>query len=244
MTVTSLTADKQAEKPSAPAISDIIEWDCANWGRCIGFWEEAATLAPGATALAIGERHCGLSLWLASRGLRVHCTDLEGPSPRAREAHRRFGVTDSIQYEAANILALPYADASMDVVVFKSVLGALREYPKQRQAMAEVLRVLKPGGILFMAENLRASALHRLARKHFIFWATYWRYIALDEIGELFAGFDVLRSCSFGFLGAFGRTEAQRGLLGKADRLLSPCVPADWHYVVSMVAIKPRASRE
>jgi SAM-dependent methyltransferase len=228
-----------AEKSPTPRISDIIEWDCANWGRCLGFWEEAAPLTPGARALAIGERNGGLSLWLASHGLHVHCTDLNGPGPKARETHQRFGVSDSVQYESANVLSLPYFDGSMDVVVFKSVLGALREYPAQRQAMREVLRVLKPGGVLYMAENLRASAVHRLARKRFVVWATYWRYIALDEIEELFTGFHILRSRSYGFLGTFGRTEAQRGLLGKADRLISACVPSRWRYIVFVVARKP-----
>jgi SAM-dependent methyltransferase len=231
-------ASLSPNRPIAPSINDIVEWDCANWGQCIGFWEEAVPLVPGATALAVGERNGGLSLWLASRGLHVHCTDLKGPAPQAQEIHRHFGVSDFVQYESANMLSLPYEDASMDVVAFKSVLGALGKYSAQEQALREVHRVLKPGGVLYMAENLQASPLHRWARNRFVAWAGYWRYISLGEIGELLTGFNVLRSRSFGFLGAFGRTEAQRGLLGMADRLVSPCVPTNWHYVVFLVGQK------
>jgi SAM-dependent methyltransferase len=45
--------------------------------------------------------------------------------------------------------ALPYDDASMDAVVLTAVLG---EIPDQDAAMAEIARVLKPGGRLVVGE--------------------------------------------------------------------------------------------
>lgn len=231
-----MVASHSPQNSPSPTLREIIEWDCATWGQCIPFWEEVCSLIPGSTALAVGERGGGLSLWLASRGLRVHCTDLNGPKPQAREAHARYGLLDVIQYESANILSLPYPAASFDVVAFKSVLGALREYSAQRKAMSEVHRVLKPGGVLLMAENLVGTPLHRWTRKRFVRWAEYWRYIELGEIPELLGGLRLFDLRTAGFLGAFGRTETQRNLLAIADRLIT--VPAKWRYAVFLIARK------
>jgi len=49
--------------------------------------------------------------------------------------------------------------------------------------------VLKPGGWLLFAENLKGSMLHRLLRKTFVRWANYWRYLVYRKDLDLFRDF-------------------------------------------------------
>jgi len=66
-----------------------------------------------------------------------------------REANRR-GVTN-VQPALGDAQNLPYADDSFDGVVLITVLG---EIPDQDRALAEISRVLKPGGRLIVGEML------------------------------------------------------------------------------------------
>jgi ubiquinone/menaquinone biosynthesis C-methylase UbiE len=64
-----------------------------------------------------------------------------------REANRR-GITN-VEPALGDAQSLPYADGSFDAVVLITVLG---EIPDQDRALAEVTRVLKPGGRLIVGE--------------------------------------------------------------------------------------------
>ena len=119
-------------------------------------------------ALDLGSRNGGLSLFLALRGSQVVCSDLNGPSDNVKKLHQKHSVSSLVSYAAVNVTSIPYPDLYFDVVVFKSVLGALQTYPNQTKMMQEIYRVLRPGGELWFAENLVASPLHMLARKLFV----------------------------------------------------------------------------
>ena len=81
---------------------------------------------------------------------------------RERAAAERLDVT----FETADAEALPYADASYDVVL--SVFGAMFA-PDQPQTASELLRVCRPGGLIglaawtpegFLGDWFRATAVH------------------------------------------------------------------------------------
>src|SRR5919197_125579 len=78
-----------------------------------------------------------------------------------RRAKRRASATgrhlDFVQAFAEN---LPFEDNSFDTVVSTLVLCSVRD---QDQALAEIRRVLKPGGELIFMEHVRADE-DRLAR--------------------------------------------------------------------------------
>jgi hypothetical protein len=98
---------------------------------------------------------------------------------------------------------------------------------------------LKPGGVLLFAENLTSTALHHFARSRFMGRKATWHYFALRELGEMLSPFRSFDMTTFGFLGCFGRSEAQRRFLGKLDRaLFDKLVPAHWHYVAAAIAYK------
>lgn len=166
---------------SKEQLHDIIEWDVVYWSKGLEYFSGTGYDFNEKYSLAIGERHGGLSLWMALNGASVVSTDLNGVSEEAKKKHTHYGVDKNITYREANVLSLDFPSNTFDVVMFKSVIGALGEKQLQQQAISEIRRVLKPGGVLFFAENLVSSPLHGWLRKKFINWAGYWRYITIQE---------------------------------------------------------------
>jgi SAM-dependent methyltransferase len=189
------------------------------------------------TALEIGSRHGGLSLWLALCGATVVCSDLDGPTDAAKQKHARYGVSDRVTYEQADARRLPY-ERTFDLIVFKSVLGGVAsDRAQQRLAVGQMYRALKPGGELWFAENLVASPLHRCLRTRCLSWGRRWRYVSIGDLIDFLSPFAAVHLDASGVLGAFGRTEQQRSILSRADRLLmNAIVPAAWRYIAIGVA--------
>lgn len=59
----------------------------------------------------------------------------------------------TVNFQAANVLHLPYEDGYFDVVSSSRCLMALLDWELQKQALVEVARVLKPGGTLVLMEG-------------------------------------------------------------------------------------------
>jgi SAM-dependent methyltransferase len=124
----------------------------------------------GLDVLDVGTGRSTLPRWMASRGARV--TTLDHPSPIEAPPSGWLGRLDSwfepaarrhTPFVGADMMALPFADASYDVVTCFSVLEHLdtelparRYVPPARQAerlqqtLAELVRVLRPGGHLYL----------------------------------------------------------------------------------------------
>nr|WP_325298173.1 class I SAM-dependent methyltransferase [uncultured Oscillibacter sp.] len=231
----------------------VIEWDIITWGRAVDFWNtdklSSAEKRGGggmssskghSLVLDIGSRGGGLSLLFARLGYRVHCTDLTDPKESAGPLHRQYGVEDRIVYRALDALELDAVD-QYGIICFKSVLGGVGHdghYDAQEKMMENIYRALKPGGYLLFVENTTASALHRFFRRRFVPWGKSWRYITLAEAQTLCRQFSEVRSKSFGFLSAFGRSGRQRAVLGSVDALFDRFLPAGMKYCVSVVAKK------
>lgn len=220
-----------------------FQWEVRTWSRAYPLWHRTLAALPPERrrALALGERDGGLSLMLAEHDLATVCSDLRGPTDRAKAMHETFGRDEWITYEHIDTLAIPKPDASFDVVVFKSMIGALGTREKQAQALREMHRVLKPGGVLLFAENLTGTALHRWLRKRFVAWDSYWRYLRLPEDMDLFVPFGTVDLHTTGLLANFGRSEWQRDLLARLDALIVPLLPAGWRTVVYGIATRSSA---
>lgn len=101
------------------------------------------------------------------------------PDPLRAEQARQAGVKAAkqlgipVQVDVAPAESLPYAAASFDAVVSTLVFCSVAD---QRQALAEIERVLRRGGVLWMVEHVRpqTEALARLAS----FATPGWRRIA------------------------------------------------------------------
>jgi SAM-dependent methyltransferase len=210
----------------------VVGWDIRNWSHALPFWQRYIDRHHPRRALAIGEREGGLSLWLASQDIEVVCTDLDGSLEAARRSHEQFGVGQLVTYEAVDVTAIPHPEQSFDLVMFKSVIGALQTKERQFQAINEMHRVLRPGGILLFAENLVGTRFHRWLRSRFVRWGQRWRYLHLEQDLDLFADFDEVEFETWGVCGLLGRDEAQRDRLGRIDDWVSPRVPRAWRYIV------------
>ena len=92
----------------------------------------------GTTMIALAEAH----------GCRITGLDM---NPKALEKARAniaaHGLNDVIDVVEGNALALPFPDATFDVVINEAMLTMLPRENKAK-AIAEYFRVLKPGGVL------------------------------------------------------------------------------------------------
>jgi 2-polyprenyl-6-hydroxyphenyl methylase/3-demethylubiquinone-9 3-methyltransferase len=108
-----------------------------------GALEQLGVEPRGRRALDLG---CGgglLAEELARLGLRVEGVDPSGPSLLTARAHAEASGLD-VGYVRGTGEALPFADASFDLVVCCDVLEHVSDLPR---VIAETARVIKPGGV-------------------------------------------------------------------------------------------------
>lgn len=222
-------------------IADIIEWDVENWQHALFFWEkQLPDNNQQLKCLELGGRSGGPSLWLASKGYEVICSDLENPEENAKKLHSKYDLSGTIRYEAISATDVPYKN-ELDIIVIKSIIGGISRSGHdelQQKVIDECYKALKPGGKLLFAENLEASAFHRSARKKFTKWGGEWNYLKFKNVPQLFSHWKKVHFETVGFLATFGRSEKQRRFLGKIDKLLKPITPKKLRYVVYGVAEK------
>ncbi len=94
------------------------------------------------------------------------------PEPRLREVAREAAARAPVAVEVADGLAerLPVGDGAADAVVCSLVLCSVRD---QRAALAEIRRVLVPGGEFRFLEHVRAQS-PGMARVQRVLDATIW----------------------------------------------------------------------
>jgi SAM-dependent methyltransferase len=233
-------------------LKDVIEWDVRSWSPCLDFWAPVIQhKEPGSVhVLTVGERNGSISLWFALQSFNVICTDRGGPTRRASELHRHYGVADRVAYADINVFSMPYPDASFDIVACKSVIGGLklvyrdattRTLDNQSRAVQEIHRVIKPGGYFLGAENLAGTWFHRKMRS----WAKNgrvgWRHLTRVEIDRLFACFEVVEQHPYGFLGSKFTRLGLDYLSAAIDSCACPLLPADWQYI-SFIRAKKHGS--
>lgn len=114
----------------------------------IGEWEPQQT----ALDVATGGGHTALAV--APHIGQIVVTDL---TPRMLEKAREYilaqGVTNA-QFQTADAEQLPFADASFDRVTCRI---APHHFPDVAKAVQEIARVLKPGGLFLLIDNIVAS---------------------------------------------------------------------------------------
>jgi SAM-dependent methyltransferase len=223
-------------------VVDVIGWDIKNWSMALDFWEKETSLdLSSALALEIGAGNGGLSLWMASKGAHVICSDLNGPTQAARDLHRRHDLQHLIDYQCVDATNIPYTNY-FDIVLFKSVLGGIGRNDNrdiQCRTIQEIYKSLKPGGELWFAENLVSTAFHQFCRRRFVKWGAYWRWVSIEEIVDFLKQFSHTSYITAGFLGTLGRSEKQRQLLGTLDqKIFNRLVPDHQKYIIIVAAKK------
>jgi len=222
-------------------IKDIIGWDVKNWSRILDYWAKHIPLNQKEyECLELGSNKGGLSLWLAMNGNNVVCSDLKSPEKEASIIHQKYTCRSRITYQSINATDIPYKN-HFDIVCFKSILGGVsRNNNNELKSITinEMYKSLKKNGVLIFAENLEASLLHVLFRKHFVKWGSEWNYLKIDEIETIFTSFKKVSYVTIGFWGAFGRNECQRNFLGIIDRAFEKTVSEKMRYIIIGIAEK------
>lgn len=127
---------------------------------------DALALAGNLKGLHVLEVGCGagdFSIHLAQSGASVVGTDF---SPTAVElaAAKAAAQKSEAQFQVADAQGLPFADASFDMILS---CECLEHVPDPKAALAEMFRVLKPGGRLVLTtENYSNGML--------IYWLMAW----------------------------------------------------------------------
>lgn len=227
-------------QPNKELLQDIIQWDTQNWGNLIPLWNEHLDTTLPLNCLEIGAKKGGLSLWVALNRHSIVCSDVTNPQETASPLHIKYNVTKNIDYQAVDILDIPYQN-HFDIVFLKSILASVarnNQKELQKKAVHSIYQSLKPGGKLLFAENLTATKAHSFARKKFIAWGVHTRYVQLEEMLDFLKDFKTVTYQTYGFFGAFGRTEKQRILLGRIDSLLNCIIPKRWNYLIIGTATK------
>ena len=119
----------------------------------------AADIQPGMHVLDVAAGNGNFAIAAAQRGAHVTATDL---TPKMIELGRARTAAESIDidWQEADAEQLPFPDASYDIVA--SVFGAMFA-PRPERVAAELFRVVRPGGLVAMANYAHQGFLGSFA---------------------------------------------------------------------------------
>lgn len=153
-----------------PAELAALPFDCTAAFAGIGNPHAIAPIQPGETVLDIG-CGAGMDLLLAARkvgpaGQAIGVEMTPAMRERALASAARAGL-DNVDVRLADATALPLPDASVDVVISNGVLNLV---PEKARAFAEIVRVLRPGGRLQLADIVVEAELGEEVRRNIELW--------------------------------------------------------------------------
>ena len=137
----------------------------------IGNPHAVGRIPEGSVVLDIG-CGAGTDLLLAAlrtgpRGLAIGVDMTDAMRLRAAQGAAALGLTN-VAVRDGNATRLPVDTASVDVVISNGVLNLV---PEKRDAIAEIVRVLKPGGRVQIADIVIGEALPESALRDVDLWA-------------------------------------------------------------------------
>jgi sarcosine/dimethylglycine N-methyltransferase len=106
----------------------------------------------------------------------------------AQELTRRVGLQNSVRVIAGNVMLVPLADASIDVVISQE---ALLHVPDKERTLAEAYRILKPGGRIAFTDWVAHRSLSDADK------ALLWRGMAVTDLYSLQAYAELMRRAGF-----------------------------------------------
>lgn len=151
---------------------------------------QAASIGPGTRVADFCAGLGGTVRYLAHR-YGADVTGIELTASRvaaAQELIALLGLQQSARVRQGNVMEAPLADHSVDVVVSQE---ALCHVPDRRRALAEALRVLRPGGRLAMTDWIANTPLSSTDAK------LMWDGMAIQPLETLSSYRDIARDAGF-----------------------------------------------
>ena len=129
-----------------------------------------AALGQGETVVDIG-CGAGMDLLLAARrtgpqGKAIGVDMTDGMIERASRAARLAGL-NNVEFRKGDATDLPLEDTSVDVIISNGVLNLV---PEKEKAFREIVRVLRPGGRLQIADIVVEKELSEDIRRNIELW--------------------------------------------------------------------------
>ena len=162
------TASPGASPTTADGISCAVGYDesdldrvpeGANLGLGCGNPVALASLSPGETVLDLGSG-AGFDCFLAAERVgssgRVIGVDMTPEMVERARANAAKGDYANVEFRLGEIEALPVRDAGVDVVISNCVLNLSADRPR---VLAEVMRVLRPGGRFMISDLVSVQAV-------------------------------------------------------------------------------------
>ncbi|HEY82720.1 MAG TPA: methyltransferase domain-containing protein [Dehalococcoidia bacterium] len=161
--------------PAPAFIGRGLDSDLRRWMQPADKIIERSGIKPGMTVMDLG---CGSGAFTLSVAQavgeqgRVYAVDIQPAMLRQLERKLARPENESIrniELTQASAGALPFPDASFDLVYMVTVL---QEIPDKGQALREITRVLRPGGLLAVSEFLpdpdypRRSTTIKIGERH------------------------------------------------------------------------------
>lgn len=220
---------------------DILQWDVNAWSIVLKFWEKRINWNKINKSLELGSGKGGLTLWLASKGINVVCSNYEKTKELSETIHNKYSIQDRVEYEDIDATNIQYENY-FDLIVFKSIIGGIgknNQNELQYKVFQECYKALKEGGILLFAENTSATIFHKILRKLFTKWGKKWNYPNYDNFSYFLKDFSKYEIHTTGFIALFGINETMRNFLHFFDRkLFNKIIPKKWKYICYGIAIK------
>lgn len=150
--------DAGAGRPAAQRLYseeelDAVPASAVDWALGVGNPVRHAALQPGETVLDVG-CGAGIDTILAARavgptGRAIGLDLLEEMCERARGHAQEAGVAEWTEFVRGEMEDIPLPDSSVDVVISNGVINLS---PRKSRVLAEIRRVLRPGGRLSVAD--------------------------------------------------------------------------------------------